>query len=148
MEIEQNPLHKPEIARELAPQIEKTARKYELLRSVPEVTKRFAKKGSIALLGAGMAVGLLSSGEGPAEPIDFENVETVETNEDGVNVIEAPDGTQYQGVWLDGDTGSSWADLGLTRKERQQVLHQNGLDAVPNQPTTVFVETSLLDKEE
>lgn len=147
MKNEQNPLHKPQVAAEITPQIEDTARTYDSLTRIPRFTKDIAKKGSIAVLGAGMAVGLLSSGEGPAEPIDFDNVAN-HLNEDGVNVIEAPDGTQYEGVWLDGDTGNSWADLGLTNEERQQVLSQNGLDAIPNQPTTIFVETSLLDKSE
>jgi hypothetical protein len=147
MKIEKNPLHNPEVAEKLAPGIEETTHTYETLNRIPEATKRYAKRGGVALLGAGMVAGLLSSGEGPIEPIDFENTE-MQTSEDGVNILEAPDGTQYQGVWLDGATGSSWADLGLSRKERQRVLEQNGLDAVPNEPTTIFVETDLLNKDE
>ncbi len=131
---------------ELEGDIKETNRRFERMHDTGRKTALlFGAVATATAVTAGVLFGGIEK-EGQAEPIDFDNAAN-HLNEDGVNIIETPDGMQYEGVWLDGDTGSSWADLELTRKERQQVLDQNGLDAVPNHPTTVFVETSLLDRE-
>ena len=148
MEFEKNTFHDPETAKRVAPEIRQTAEKH---RSFAEAlrTSKTAK-----MLGGAVAAGMIGAGvyasserAGDIEPVDFSSAEEVDETEDGSTIIESPDGTRYQGVWLDGETGSSWTDLGLSAKERQQVLKQNGLDTIPNEPTTVFVETNLLHED-
>ncbi len=113
--------------------------------------KNIAAAGYLALAsvsGAGVVAEHFHQSQADFEPKSWGEYEQVEVSEHGANVIESPDGTRYQGVWLDGSTGQSWAELGLNSKETEQVLAQNGLDAVPNEPTTIFVEESLIPKSE
>lgn len=149
VDIEPNSLHNPDAAEMLAPSIKQTADAHRTLRELVRDSKLAAAAtvGSIAV-GTLMVSGALNTFDRQEQSLNFGEMEQVEASNDSSQgtVLEAPDGTRYQGVYLDGSTGTSFSELGLSRDAIQQVLEDNGLDAVPYEPTTVFVDMDLFDQ--